>query len=673
MKKHRFNRRTTLVIFCLLLAIGLVFVGIHQGADKAKADLPVPTIPSITIPIPHLFLATGFAPADGATGVALNTNVAVDFNYDLAAGVLSNSTFYLQKQGSIAKIPASLSYSTVTDKAVLNPSSDLLPGTTYVVTLTSGIEDKDGYTLLNPGTWGFTTDTAPTVIVRIPEPDQLNVPVDMNITVTFSKKMDISTITSSTFYVKKQGSGSKLAGVITFSADHKTTVFNPDANLEGNTVYEVSMSPAIKSETGITPFEAGANYLFKTVATAPNVTTKTPAAGATGVPVTQSVTAVFDKEMDSSTITSATFYIIKQGGSPLPANVTYNAATKTATLDPLGDLEQGAVYEVTLSSAIKGSTGATLTGAPVVWTFTTVSAAPSVTSKVPAAGATGVPITQLISAVFDKAMDATTLTSATVYIAKQGGTPLPATVTYSAASKTVTLDPLADLEGGAIYNVTLANAIKGADGQTLTGAPVVWSFTTAAAAPSSTFTDVIAGVTPYSAAIAALAADNVITGFPDGTFRPNDFVTRQQFAKMIVLTMGYTVTGAEVCPFTDVVAQSGTDPFYPSKYVAVCAAHGVTTGKTPTTFAPYETITHQQLISMVVRAAVLSSPPAAFAPNFAPSQFSLNDHYLNARKAAYAGLLEGLLGMGPGYQFMAGSTRGECAQILYNLTVLLGS
>ena len=405
MKKHRFNRRTTLVILCLLMAIGLVFVGIHQGADRAKADFSLPTLPSITIPDLHLFLAMNSLPADGATGVALDANVSVEFNYDLAAGVLTNNTFYLQKQGSVAKIPASLSYTTVTDKAILNPSSSLLPGTTYVVTLTSGIKDKDNYALLNSGTWAFTTDTAPTIIVRIPEPDQLNVPVATNITVTFSKKMDISTITSNSFFLKKQGSGAKVNGAITFSGDHKTVVLNPDASLEGGTVYEVSLTSAIKSETGVTALEVGQNYLFKTVATAPSVTTKTPASQATGVPVTQNVTAVFDKEMDASTITSATFYIIKQGGSPLPANVTYNAATKTATLDPLGDLEQGAVYDVTLSTAIKGSTGATLTGAPVVWSFSTVSAAPSVTSKTPAAGATGIPVTQLISAVFDKAMD----------------------------------------------------------------------------------------------------------------------------------------------------------------------------------------------------------------------------------------------------------------------------
>jgi hypothetical protein len=101
--------------------------------------------------------------------------------------------------------------------------------------------------------------------------------------------------------------------------------------------------------------------------------------------------------------------------------------------------------------------------------------------------------------------------------------------------------------------------------------------------------------------------------------------------------------------------------------VAVCAAHGITQGKTATTFAPYDNITRQQLISMVVRAAALPEPPADYAPSFLPGQFYPEDHYLNARKAAYAGLLEGLQGVGPSYDFFAASTRGECAQLLYNL------
>jgi hypothetical protein len=167
-----------------------------------------------------------------------------------------------------------------------------------------------------------------------------------------------------------------------------------------------------------------------------------------------------------------------------------------------------------------------------------------------------------------------------------------------------------------------------------------------------------------------LVLRSIVSGFEDGTFRPNAEVTRQQFAKMIVNTLALTVTGAEVCPFTDVEVQTGRDPFYPSKYVAVCANEGITVGRSSTMFAPGDKITHQQLITMIARAADLPDPPAGYTPSFTQAQFSIADHYQNARKAAHAGLLDGLQGVGPSFDFLAPSARGECAQLLYRLLLV---
>ncbi len=70
---------------------------------------------------------------------------------------------------------------------------------------------------------------------------------------------------------------------------------------------------------------------------------------------------------------------------------------------------------------------------------------------------------------------------------------------------------------------------------------------------------------------------------------------------------------------------------------------------------------------MVARAANLPDPPETYIPEFGAGQFSPQEHYLNAAMAGYAGLLDGLAGMGLWYDFQIGSTRGECAHILYNL------
>ena len=189
----------------------------------------------------------------------------------------------------------------------------------------------------------------------------------------------------------------------------------------------------------------------------------------------------------------------------------------------------------------------------------------------------------------------------------------------------------------------------------------------AAAVPS--FSDVSA-THPYYQAIQGMAAAGVINGTGGGLFQPEAPVTRQQFAKMIVKSLGLTVTGTEVCPFTDVSkGGSGPDPLYPDKYVAVCATRGITTGKTATTFAPYENITRAQISTMMVRAAqnlepgTLVTAPAWFQSSW--GDFSPT-HAPSANTAEYDGLFEGLQ-LAFFKDPTVSATRGEVAQLLWNL------
>ncbi len=173
---------------------------------------------------------------------------------------------------------------------------------------------------------------------------------------------------------------------------------------------------------------------------------------------------------------------------------------------------------------------------------------------------------------------------------------------------------------------------------------------------------------PYYAAINDLATRSIIGGYANGEFGPSDAVTRQQFAKMIVLTADYPVSESDVCPFRDVVKGDATS-FYPDNYVAVCAARGVTTGKTPTMFDPLGKITRHQVVTMVVRTAddlrpgLLASPPAGWAGSSAWTNDAT--HGLSAARAQYNGLLEGLdlAILSPSGEM----NRGEVAQVLHNL------
>ena len=176
----------------------------------------------------------------------------------------------------------------------------------------------------------------------------------------------------------------------------------------------------------------------------------------------------------------------------------------------------------------------------------------------------------------------------------------------------------------------------------------------------------------YHDAIVDLASRGIINGYTNGDFGPGDPVTRQQFAKMVVLTGDYPVSELDVCLFLD-VEWSGLGSLFPDNYVAVAAHHGITLGKTLTTFGPGDNISRFQVVTMVVRAAddldpgLLADPPAGDVPTWDPA-LSVS-HGQNAWRAEYNGLLDGLPldELDP----WGDMSRGEVAQVLHNLLGLL--
>src|SRR5439155_124642 len=105
---------------------------------------------------------------------------------------------------------------------------------------------------------------------------------------------------------------------------------------------------------------------------------------------------------------------------------------------------------------------------------------PTVSSTSPASGATGVSVTAPIKATFSRAMDPTTITSASFSLAPSGGSAIGAVVSYDSTTNTATLTPSAALAVGTTYTATITTAVKASDGAAL-ASPFTWSFTTVAA------------------------------------------------------------------------------------------------------------------------------------------------------------------------------------------------
>jgi hypothetical protein len=82
---------------------------------------------------------------------------------------------------------------------------------------------------------------------------------------------------------------------------------------------------------------------------------------------------------------------------------------------------------------------------------------------------------------------------------------------------------------------------------------------------------------PYHVQIETLAQLGIINGYADGTFRPDNQVTRQQLAKMIILAMRLSVSEDDKCLFTDVKKSSDIE-LYPDNYVAAAVREGIVSG-----------------------------------------------------------------------------------------------
>ncbi len=180
----------------------------------------------------------------------------------------------------------------------------------------------------------------------------------------------------------------------------------------------------------------------------------------------------------------------------------------------------------------------------------------------------------------------------------------------------------------------------------------------------------------YATAINYIANNGIIQGYTNGSFGPNDLVTRQQFAKMILLTMAvnnpeqYTVTEDDEYKFTDSKSIDDEEgELYPFHYVSKAFLTGLTQGYPDGSFRPLNNISCQQVVTMIVRAGsqVLEPPPSTYKGVLS---YANGTHGQNIRLAEYNGLLNGIVGPKgtlASWVTTGNATRGEVAQMLYNL------
>jgi subtilisin family serine protease len=226
-----------------------------------------------------------------------------------------------------------------------------------------------------PGTPADTT--APTVGGVSPADGAADVAPGTDVTATFSEEMDPLTVTKDTFTLVPSEGGPNVAATVSYDAPSKTATLklDPDAALEAGKKYTATVTTGVKDKAG-NALAADKTWSFTTTSpattspdtTAPSVTGSSPT-GTKAVPVTTSVNATFSEDVRS--VNDQTFNLVMDGTTTsVGAAVSYDAASKTATLKPTAKLISKKKYTATVTTGVTDLAGNALAN-DYSWSFTT--------------------------------------------------------------------------------------------------------------------------------------------------------------------------------------------------------------------------------------------------------------------------------------------------------------
>ena len=112
----------------------------------------------------------------------------------------------------------------------------------------------------------------------------------------------------------------------------------------------------------------------------------------------------------------------------------------------------------------------------------------------------------------------------------------------------------------------------------------------------------IAG-TGYEAAVSRLLEEGIVSGYKDGTFRPENSVTRAEVCAMIIKAGGQSaVADGAAGAFNDLSGSA-----WAADFINAASDAGIVSGYKDGTFRPKNNITYNELSSMLVKAAGVSS------------------------------------------------------------------
>ncbi len=418
-------------------------------------------------------------PNDGATGVALDTNVTVVFDENMNGPMISPDPFTIVGSSSGTH---TYTYSLVGsgyDTFIIDPDADFVMGETVTVTVHAGIQDSEGEPLENDHVFTF---TAVSDITAPNPPTALSATggdgfVDLNWTLSSSTDVVGQTVYRSTTSGSGYASIARVSGV--------TTIYYDDTVTNGTPYYYVLTARDSAGNESVYSNEATATP-SQADTSPPYVQNLNPVPGATDVSVS---TNIYLEVVDTGSGVDQNTINFQVAGTDIVINgivqsgytVAINSVTDGYSLDynPTTDFSEFQVVDVIISASDMAAPANAMS--PYSYNFTTEDVtAPTVDNRNPADLSIDVPInSNVVFEIHDagSGVDLSTVqvdVSGTVY---QQGISGFSYVTISDGYR-VTINPASNFPYGTVIPV----AIDASDNEGNLMPTDNYSFTTASAA-----------------------------------------------------------------------------------------------------------------------------------------------------------------------------------------------
>ncbi len=402
-------------------------------------------------------------PVDGALNVDLHTRLAARFSKKLEPTTVNASSF------TVSGVSGSVSYESETHTAIFTPDTDLPVATTLTATLGTDITDQAGHPLAQAFSWAFTTadspvdTTAPTIVMRAPGVNAIDVARDTSIVVTFSEPMDGATIDVTSFSVTGK------SGTVSYDTAQWQATFTPDSLFAYDETVTVTIAGSVTDLAGNALSQDSWSFRVAPDRDPPTIVNRFPAADVSNVDINVNVMVTFSEAMDVATINTTTFTVSGKSGM-----VSYDPVQRRATFISDSPFTYDSLVTVTLTSGVTDVAGNPLNEES--WSFRVAPdrQAPTIINRSPEPNAVDVPLDSVVTIQFSEDINPNSINSNSVLLSP-GTNPL-ARIDYDSATYTVTLTPGSALRDLQLYRVYVLSGLRDLAGNRIISTN--WTFTT---------------------------------------------------------------------------------------------------------------------------------------------------------------------------------------------------